>query len=138
MTIYMKIKQTSMQNAIDMINLILIEAKTSARVSKNNMLITENIPYDYISTFKYYMYHFKIEISDKEYHNLQQICRRENIGISQKPDDNAVLSVKLLNAAHLGNLLAQEYNLDLKKADSIVNLIFDTIFEEPDHYITET
>lgn len=94
---YLRVRQTSRRNAIGVINGLLIESKSPLRVSEDNFVASEAIPYDGVSAFREYMYTLMIEADPEKNADAADMLRKAGIGVSAQAEREISVLIDIIS-----------------------------------------
>lgn len=130
--IYLRIRQTSCRNAIDIVNGIFMESKSPLRISESDFMIAETIPYDGVSTFKEYMYTVAVDADPDPERNgrVADMLRGAGIGVFTSPCGKISFMVDMVSdpVSRMTELL-EDYGLGRNAAKDAAERIFGMIFD---------
>ena len=134
--IYLRTRGTSdIDKELSRVNTALIEAKLSARVTKKNLKMIEQIPTCHENEEQYYIYTFKTALSDNDYEKtIQEINNKINdpniSALSKKPDEKST-KIKLSTlCTRKACKEIMKHNIKLENANELLTNICKILLDE--------
>lgn len=134
--IYLRTRGTSdINKELSRVNTALIEAKLSARVTKKNLKMIEQIPTCHENEEQRYIYTFKTILSDNDHEKtIQEINNKINdpdISASSKKPEEKSVKIKL-STLHTRKACKEimKHNIELNNANTLLTNICEILLNE--------